>query len=262
MKLRHGWLWYLAGLLLAVLAGVIAILALRQAVPAPIAAPPASRPIIVASQDIAARTIVLPNTVEAQDFPLANIPSGAVFKLDDAVGKMLLGPVAAGQPLLAQNLASVSSPNSSLTTTSRLANLLPENKIGVVLPAGDLLSKSGEVDTGDKVDIMASLAVVGAEEGQGGQVTLMTLQNVAVVKILQEIIPATNSQPAQRGKITGLVVAVDPQDAVTLKYFVDAGANVSIDVRPPTLTSIFEVVPVTINYLADKFGLKVPTPLP
>ena len=49
---------------------------------------------------------------------------------------------------------------------------------------------------------------------------------------------------------------------MSLKYFIDAGANISIDVRPPKLTSIFDVVPVTINYLADKFGLKVPVPLP
>jgi hypothetical protein len=30
------------------------------------------------------------------------------------------------------------------------------------------------------------------------------------------------------GHDLGLVVAVDPQDAVTLKYFVDAGANVNL----------------------------------
>jgi len=263
MRLRHGWIWYLAGLLLAVVAGLIAVFALRQAVPAAQPAPPATRPIIVARQDLAARAIVAPDAIEPRDYPLTDIPSGAIYRLDDAAGKFLLAPAAAGQPLLAQNLVVVSSAGGgAITNTAKLAALLPENKIGVVLPANDLLSKSGEVDTGDHVDILASLIVVGAEEGQGGQVTLMTLQNVAVVKVLNKIIPATNNQPEQRGEIQGLVVAVDPQDAVTLKYFIDAGANVSIDVRPAKLTSIFDVVPVTINYLADKFGLKVPVPLP
>jgi hypothetical protein len=59
-----------------------------------------------------------------------------------------------------------------------------------------------------------------------------------------------------------LVVAVDPQDAVTLKYFVDAGANVSIGLRPPKLTTIFDILPETINYIADKFGIKPPELLP
>jgi hypothetical protein len=110
---------------------------------------------------------------------------------------------------------------------------------------------------------MASLIVLGGEQGKGGQVTLLTLQDIPVVKTLEEAVQQqSNGAQPTRGKITGLIVAVDPQDAVTLKYFVDSGANVSIAVRPPKLTSIFQVIPVTLNYLADKFGIKVPEPLP
>jgi hypothetical protein len=47
-----------------------------------------------------------------------------------------------------------------------------------------------------------------------------------------------------------------------LKYFVDAGANVSIGLRPPKLTTIFDVIPVTINYIADMFGIEAPELLP
>ena len=72
---------------------------------------------------------------------------------------------------------------------------------------------------------------------------------------------ATGKQD-QPGVITGLIVALDPQDAVTLKYFVDAGANVSLSLRPAKLTAIFDVVPETINYIADKFGIKAPELLP
>jgi hypothetical protein len=120
------------------------------------------------------------------------------------------------------------------------------------------------VDTGDRIDIMASLVVVGTEQGRGGQITLMTLQDIPVVKTLNEPLQSSvnNTQASARGKINGLVVAVDPQDAVTLKYYLDSGANVSIAVRPPRLTAIFQIIPVTLNYLADKFGLKIPEPLP
>jgi len=174
-------------------------------------------------------------------------------------GKFTLQPTEAGQPLLIQNLVSISAgAGGTITTTSRLAALLPDDKIGVVLPAGDLLSKSGEVSTGDHVDVLASLSVASATEGKGGQVTLMTLQNVPVIKTLQE----ASGKQDQPGPITGLVVAVDPQDAVTLKYFVDAGANVSIGLRPPKLTTIFDILPETINYIADKFGIKPPELLP
>lgn len=265
MKLRRGWIFYLAGLLLAIGAGVLAVLALRQAVPTPEPTRPPTRPVIVAKQAIAARQVVLVEALEVRDFLVDEIPSGAVFRMEDVVGKVALQPVAIGQPLLAQNLVSLSTSSAGgITTTAKLAALLPADKIGVVLPATDLLSRSGDVDTGDHIDILASIIVLGTEQGEGGQVTLLTLQDVPVVKTLEEAAPQQSggNQPPPRGKIVGLVVAVDPQDALTLKYFVDAGANVSIAVRPPALTSIFQIVPVTLNYLADRFGLQVPQPLP
>jgi Flp pilus assembly protein CpaB len=259
MKLRRGWIWYLAGLLLAIIAGLIAVVALRQAVPQAEPAKPATQPVIVARERIDARQVVLPEQLETQNLLLSDVPSGAVFRLEDAAGKFTLQPIEAGQPLLAQYLVSLSpGAGGTITNTSKLAALLPPDKIGVVLPAADLLSKSGEVSTGDRVDILASLPVVSSSEGKGGQVTLVTLQNVSVVRTLQE---ASNNQD-QPPKTTGLVVAVDPQDAVTLKYFVDAGANVSIGLRPPKLTTIFDLVPETINYIADKFGIKAPELLP
>jgi len=187
------------------------------------------------------------------------VPSGAVFRMEDAVGKFTLQPFAEGQPLLAQSLVALSpGAGGGITTTSKLAALLPEDKIGVVLPADDLMSQSGEVSTGDRVDILASLSVASSGEGKGGQVTLLTLQNVPVVKAMQEAAKNEN----QPGKITGLVVAVDPQDAVTLKYFIDAGANVSLGLRPAKLNTIFDIVPATINYIADKFGIEAPELLP
>jgi hypothetical protein len=49
---------------------------------------------------------------------------------------------------------------------------------------------------------------------------------------------------------------------VTLKYYLDAGARVSIGLRPPKFTNIFNIIPVTLNYLADKFGFQPPELLP
>jgi Flp pilus assembly protein CpaB len=259
MKLRRGWIWYLAGLLLAIVAGVVAVVALQNAVPQAEPAPPATQAVIVARDRIDARQVVLPEQLETRRLLLSEVPSGAVFRLEDAAGKFTLLPIEAGQPLLAQNLVSISpGAGGTITNTNKLAALLPNDKVGVVLPASDLLSQSGEVSTGDRVDVMASLSVVSSGEGKGGQVTLLTLQNVPVVRTLQQ----ASEKEDQPAKILGLIVAVDPQDAVTLKYFVDAGANVSLGLRPPKLTSIFDVLPVTINYIADKFGIKPPELLP
>ena len=261
MKLRKGWIWYLAGLLLAIVAGLIAVFALRQAVPQPEPVAPATQLVIVARGPIDTRQVVLPEQLTTKSLLLSDVPSGAIFRAEDAAGKFTLLAVGEGQPLLAQNLIALSAGSGgSITTTSKLAALLPEDKVGVTLPSGnDLLIQSGEVSTGDRVDILASLIVASSTENKGGQVTLLALQNVPVVKTLQEVVAADSKKP---GQILGLVVALDPQDAVTLKYFQDAGANVSIGLRAPKLTSIFSIIPVTINYLADKFALQPPELLP
>jgi len=266
MGLRRGWIWYLAGLLLAVIAGLISMLALRRAVPTAEPVSPASRPVIAARQDIPARQIVPADAVEIRNLPLEEIPSGAIFRMEDAVGKFSLQEAKAGQPLLAQNLVSPQSgPGSAITSSVKLASLLPIDKIGMVLPASDLLSQSGDIDIGDRVDVLASMVVAGATEGEAGQVTLMSLQNVPVVKVIEETESGASQgqggQAPPRKKIGGLVLAVDPQDAVILKYFIDANAKVSMDVRPPKLTTVFVVLPVTINYIADKYGIQVPKPL-
>ena len=255
----------MAGLLLAVIAGLLAMLALRQAVPKAEPTGPATRPVVMARQNIAARQIVTLDALETRNLAMEDIPSGAIFRVEDAVGKFTLEGFQVGQPLLVQNLiAPPSGPGSVITSSVPLAQLLPPDKVGVVLPADDLMSKSGDVRIGDHVDILASIMVAG-KEGGGGQVTLMNLQRVPIVKVLEEVQPAAGSaqanQSAQRPKITGLVLAVDAQDAVILKYFVDQNAKVSIDLRSPKLTVVFDVSPVTLDYLADKYRIKVPKPL-
>jgi Flp pilus assembly protein CpaB len=269
MNLRRGWIWYLAGLLLAATAGVMAMLALRQAVPRAQPTRAETRPVIVASRDLAARQIVTQDALDTRELPVEQIPSGAIFRIEDAVGKFSFQDVKAGQPLLAQNLVAPSTgPGAIITSSAQLALLLPPDKVGVVLPADDLLSQSGDVSIGDHMDILASLAVAGKDAAgkdlAGGQVTLMNLQNVPVVKVLQEAPPSggLGGQAAQQPpKITGLVLAVDPQDGIILKYFIDSGAKVSLDLRSPRLTVTFDVSPVTLEYLANKYNIRVPQPL-
>jgi len=263
MNLGRGWIWYLAGLLLAVLAGLVAVLALRQAVPTAQPVRPTTRPVVVASKDIPGRQLVALDMLATREVPLEDIPSGAIFRIEDAVGKLSLQEVKAGQPLLAQNLiAPASGSTTVVTTTAALSALLPPDKVAVVLPASDLLSQSGNLIIGDHLDILASTVVAGPEgTGGGGQITLMHVQNALIVKVLQEAQPAAQGQAPPPPKTTGLVLAVDPQDGIILKYFIDSGAKVSIDLRSPKLTVGFTVDPVTLDYLGDKYRLRLPKPL-
>jgi hypothetical protein len=117
---------------------------------------------------------------------LSEVPSGAVFRVEDAAGKFTLQPFEAGQPLLIQNLVSISpGASGSITTTSKLSVLLPEDKIGVAAgrwPVEQVWRSQHRRSRG----CIGLACGSSATEGKGGQVTLMTLQNVPVIKTLQE----------------------------------------------------------------------------
>ena len=182
MNLGRGWIWYLAGLVLAIIAGVAAILALRQAVPAAPAPRVTTRPVIVAKQNLTGRQVLAPDALETKEIALENIPSGAIYRMEDATGKLLLQDIKAGQPLLAQNLTiAATGAGSVITTSAALTALLPPDKVAVVLPVTDLLGQSGELNIGDRIDLLASMMVAGKEDA-GGQVTLMHMQNVPIIK--------------------------------------------------------------------------------
>jgi hypothetical protein len=53
-----------------------------------------------------------------------------------------------------------------------------------------------------------------------------------------------------------LLLALAPQDALVLKSLKDSGANFDLVLRSPTSTELFETVPVTDQYLIERFQLE------
>jgi hypothetical protein len=54
-----------------------------------------------------------------------------------------------------------------------------------------------------------------------------------------------------------LLVTVSPQDALALKYAVDAGGTLDILLRPPGVTRPFLADPVDVDYLINRY--RIPT---
>ena len=65
------------------------------------------------------------------------------------------------------------------------------------------------------------------------------------------------------GKSTvALLLALDPQDALVLKHLKDTGAIFDLVLRSPTSNLLFDLEPVTDEYLIDLYGLEGEQPLP
>jgi Flp pilus assembly protein CpaB len=282
---RRSWLWFIASAILAVLAGVLAIAVLNWAASRDTGAPPANKqPVVVARNPIAANSILRADNVTVEE--RQEIPSGAAVRVQDVLGLMTLRDIAGGEVILMQDVASVGL-TTGISETRNLPMLLGDDKIAVALPADDILSKWGAVLPGDHVDVLFTIDViletpmnpadiVTTEEGQAYQslerdqsldnVSVLTLQDLQVLQILEEPLPDQTQQGQQQTQSTqprqrALILKINPQDAVVLKYLIDSVGTIDLALRSPSNSTLFDVQPVNINYLVLRYGIVLPQPL-
>ena len=55
--------------------------------------------------------------------------------------------------------------------------------------------------------------------------------------------------------LQALLLTVGPQDALVIKYVMDAGGTPDIVLRAPGMESPFDVDPVDMNYLVERLGI-------
>jgi Flp pilus assembly protein CpaB len=121
---------------------------------------------------------------------------------------------------------------------------------------------------GDRVDLLFSTDVVGEQEGAGGKVSIYAIQDLEVLQIIYQPPPAP--QEGQEGEPAPdpatlvpktLILAIEPQDSVVLKYAVDSEAPINLALRAVDNRRVFEVDAATINTIADRYRFISPRPL-
>lgn len=267
---RRTWIWFVASAVLAILAGVLAFTVLRPS-QGPVAERP-KQPVVVARNPIAANDVIRVDNVTLQERD--QVPSGAAVEVQDVVGGTALRDLAQGEVIKMQDLRVI---------TGTLFSLV-EDKLAVAMPAEDILSKWGVIVTGDHVDLLFTLDLVlekpmypwdlattedlefyGLERDQHFDgVTVLTLQNLEVLQIIEE--PQAQAQQAEEeeGPVLrpkALILKVEPQDAVVLKYLMDLDGDIQLALRSPDNEALFNVQPVNINYLMLRYGIALPQPL-
>jgi hypothetical protein len=104
------------------------------------------------------------------------------------------------------------------------------------------------------VDDTGTAAGGAAAEGESSEtVTFNLMQNVTIASVVRQ----TNEEGEETGSPQALLLTVDPQDALVLKYMKDVGANVDLVLRAPESEGEFDVEPVDLDYVLN--GYIVPT---
>jgi Flp pilus assembly protein CpaB len=279
MKQRRGILWLLAGLILAILAAGISYFAFQRAVAqrASTAEEKPTQTVVVAKQVINERAVIRLADMSTEERLIEEVPSGAIFKTDDAVGRIAARSIQPGQVLLAQYLIE-SFPSTSLepadvtTATVNFNEALGEELVAFALPVTDRLSKEAILLAGDRVDLLFSTDVVGQQEGTGGKVSIYAIQDLEILQVIYQPAPAATeeaakpeaeaeAEPAALVPKT-LILAIDPQDAVVLKYAIDTSSPLDLVLRAKDNRRSFDVDTVHINTISEQYRFTAPRPLP
>lgn len=267
MARLRGFVWLSAGVVLALLAGLVAYTTLSRVAEAPAdsaaAAPKVT--VLVASRNLPVRSVLTLDDLLEVELPPDAAPDGAARTTDSAVGRLTTTPLFPGEPILEQKLVdpNVTSPD------GRKALFLLEDEVLMALASQDMLSLSGMLSPGDHVDILFSLdfpenrGIGAVDSGQDDQQTTFgLLQNVMIAGLVGGV-PTANAEGEEGGEATStarpetILLSIAPQDALALKYAVDAGGVIDLVLRAPGVEKPFVTDPVDIDYLINRY--RIPT---
>jgi Flp pilus assembly protein CpaB len=159
---RRARLVLIAGLFLAAAAGVFTFFyasATKSEAPAPI---PTTN-VLVAAREIPQRTQITSADLRLVKINTDAAPPGALQKPEDAVGKITIISIAIGEPILPTKLAGAGQapftviPADQLSPTGAIPPNTP-NYRAMSITVGDSLAAGGNIQAGDTVDLLYSLA--------------------------------------------------------------------------------------------------------
>jgi pilus assembly protein CpaB len=261
------------------LAGVVAFVTISRAAAQgtsdAVAGPQTS--VVVVSRSVSARSLLRAEDLAVKEMPIEAAPEGAMNDPSMAEGRLTMVDLYPGEVVLSQRLVD---PNLTLAD-GQTALALREDQVLMALPADDLMSRIGLLQPGDLVDLLVSLEVPmdgglalspipaeGAAEGgvdpdtEEDLATFCMLQGVEIVSLVAQESPQPSSLPATQEAegVTdpeAILVALNPQDALILKYALDADGIKDVVLRAPGVNTQFDVEPVTVDYVINRY--QIPT---
>jgi len=255
-----------------------------QPLPPPTPIPPVTDKVLVMVHDVPIGYVIQADDVIQLSIPVELIPRNAMSEPEQVIGRMTKTPLISGETLLPHHLADPTN------ITHDKAFIIGNNMVLMGFPASDLMSGMNVLQDGDVVDFLVTLPyeIKVVETNDLGTVNqaanpdtylsvLMTfdaIQKLRLTAIVVDVIyndqqyaqpvisvsgsaespPTPTPQPSQIN-VQGYLLALDPQDALVLKNLKDAGAIFDVVLRNPRSDTEFNLTPVTIDYLIERYNL-------
>jgi pilus assembly protein CpaB len=275
---RKGLIFVIAGILVVML-GVLLVGRLVQSMLIPAATPPPPTPVkesvLVTARGIPLGTVFGPADLTTIQLPVELVPLNRLTDPNQVVGKVALAPMVAGEMVLPHRVADASN-----VIDKTLAVEIGDDQVLLAFPILDLMSQLNILKKGDVVDIfitMPTTVQTGGTEGEEKTFTFDAMQRITITAIVMNVVTEQAPTPTPVAVLTpgaaqtpqpppepvrtstqpiALLLALAPQDALVLKNLKDSGAIFDLVLRSPTSTELFETMPVTDQYLIERYQLE------
>jgi len=187
----RGCLWLTAGLVVAVIAAVLAYITIERYAVGSGAGDAATGPtvaVVVAARAIPVRSQLVPEDLDIQEMPVRMVPEGAVGEIEGAAGQLTTVDLYPGEIVVARRLLD---PN-TIAPDGRLALVISDEEVLMAIPTADLMSQVGILKAGDHVDLLFTLpfpvgSAIGGIAGRTDEdqpMTFSLLQNVTIAAVV------------------------------------------------------------------------------
>lgn len=208
------------------------------------AAPAAAR-IVLAQRDIEVGTVLKEEDVHLADWP-GSVPTGSSAKMEDVVGRGVITPIFAKEPIIDSRLAPKGAGGG-------LAAMIPPGMRAVAIRVNEVVGVAGFVVPGMRVDVLISGNKPGGSNNLG-TVTKTLLQNLEVLSAGQDFKKDAEGKPILVQVVNLLVT---PMQAEELSL-ASSQTNIQLVLRNPMDHDVAKTPGTAVSYLFSGTRLKGP----
>lgn len=170
--------------------------------------------IVVAAEKLSLGNRLTDKQLRVANWPRANVPEGPFSDPNEIVGRGVIVPMSANEPVLDSKLA-------SKEAGAGLTSVIPEGMRAVAVRVNDVIGVAGFVVPGSHVDII----IIGTPREGGTTTSKIFLENVQVLAAGQSVERDVNGKPQNSQVVTMLVT---PEDAQKLALAADSRIQLAL----------------------------------
>jgi pilus assembly protein CpaB len=177
--------------------------------------------LVVAARDLPIGTLIKAADLTSADLA-GNAPSGAVLKPETAIGRGVIAPIFAGEPVNEQRMGKAGS-------GAGLAATIPDGMRACAVKVDEVVGVAGFAQPGMRVDVLIASKIGGPNGSTGARVKTL-LQNIEVLSAGKNFQPDFEGKPSEAAVVNLLVT---PEQAEVLSLASSNETRIQLVLRNP-----------------------------